>query len=69
MSASAWWWIGLGLLAWLLVALVLALFIGRTVRGRERQTPQGGSRPVKRDGEVPPSGFRGLCGVGRRRSR
>jgi hypothetical protein len=67
MGESAWLWIGLGLALWLLIALVVALLIGRTVRGRERQTPQGGDRPGRRDGQVPPSGSRARGRVGRRR--
>lgn len=49
--------IGLGILAWVLMAILLALFVGRVIRLRERQRPDRTEPgpPAKRKSDDPES--------------
>lgn len=57
MSTAAWVLLGVG--AWVCVAVVVALLIGRVVRLRDRQAPRPDpppSPPGRRDAAGPPTG-------------
>jgi hypothetical protein len=51
-------WIGLGVAAWLCLAVVVALWLGRVVRRRDEQVPRLARRAPQLRG---PSGSRGAA--------
>ena len=65
-------WIVVGVAAWMVVAAVVGVLIGRMIRQRDRQVPEGSAR---RPAPGPPSGAVGSDGsrlppvAGRGRSR